>query len=605
MLRALRPYGHSRPHLCSLRGATFGSVLSETLPEGKFDDQPLTDDRLLFVADARLDNREELASELEVRSPTLPDANLLLRAWMRWREASFDRIVGDFALAVFEQANRTLTLARDATGQRPLFFIRSPHLIAFASMPSALSAVHPCRFRMDRLAATHAGTIDTTEITNFQDVIRVLPGHFATIDTAGYRQTRYWNPPNIGLELSDEQYRLAYREQLDRAVASKLRRRSGGLGVHLSSGWDSSAVTAAAAGLGEKPIAFTAAPLAGFEGRVPRGRVGDEFSLAALTARMHHLRHEVVRPEGTLLGELREHSRIYQEPGRNIVNMQWWSAVHRAARELGVTTMLTGQLGNLSLHSAGLWVLAEWVRRGDLQTWFQQARAAAHQPGTRWRGVLVNSFREWLPDGVEDRLDRIFRNAPAGTETGFVRRDWLAAARFYSQACARPLSRRPYAARLRWIEEQDVGVFRLGALAETGIDERDPMADRRLLDFSFALPPEQLIWNGARRPLARRALADRLPREVLDAPLRGYQGADWYRRVEVPQALAIVEELGASPAASDLLDLDKMQRAIRSWPAQGTHDPRVRVVYRNRLLGALSTGVFLQEFEAVARQRRS
>jgi len=331
MLRTLAPYGPSRPQLRSFAGATFGRSLHECVPEDAFDNQPLIGaGRFLFAADARLDNRDELIRELGEEPPGFSDADILLRAWMRWGEGCLERFVGDFAFALFDRERRTLILARDPTGQRPLYFVHSLDFVAFASMPSALLALRRGGFRLDRLAATHTGTIDVSEATDFEEIRRVLPGRVATLATGKSDQRRYWNPPRTPLRLSDEDYVHAYRKELDRAVGSKLRRRSGDLGVHLSSGWDSSAVTATAALLGAEPIAFTAAPRVGFDGPVPRGRIADESALASVTAQMHGLRHHIIRPEGDLLGELRVHSSIYQEPGRNIVNMQWWSAVHRA-----------------------------------------------------------------------------------------------------------------------------------------------------------------------------------------------------------------------------------------------------------------------------------
>jgi hypothetical protein len=122
------------------------------------------------------------------------------------------------------------------------------------------------------------------------------------------------------------------------------------------------------------------------------------------------------------------------------------------------------------------------------------------------------------------------------------------------------------------------------------------MADRRLIDFSFRLPPEQLLDQGHYHPLARRALADRLPSELLDLDLRGLQGADWYERVRKSDAQEIVEDLAACHAVGELLDIARIRSAIDAWPEQGTADPRTTVLYRMRLLIALATGAFIQEF---------
>ena len=134
-------------------------------------------------------------------------------------------------------------------------------------------------------------------------------------------------------------------------------------------------------------------------------------------------------------------------------------------------------------------------------------------------------------------------------------------------------------------------------MAKHYIDERDPTADRRLIDFSFALPPEQLLDHGRYHPLARHALADRLPTELLDLPQRGLQGADWYERFDKTEALHLVEELSSCHSANELIDVTKIRQALDKWPSEGTADPRLTVLFRMRLLMALATGAFLQEFE--------
>lgn len=606
ILQPLSGYGSSPPQTLCLAGAAFGCALHEQLPEDRLGRQPLIGgDRFLLVADVRLDNREELGRALGLDGAELAsisDAALLLRAWMRWREGCLDRLLGDFAFAVWDARDRRLALVRDPTGQRPLFFATSAQNAAFASMPAGLLSCPfaPPAFHLDRLATMLIGAIDLTDATYFEGISRVRPGHVATIERGHPSQQRYWSPTTEPLRLSDAEFVEAYHEQLDRAVASRLRRNSGGVAVHLSSGYDSSAVAAAAARLSgdSSPIAFTAAPRAGFRGPVPRNRIADESGLAAETAKWLGIRHVVVRPDTGILEPFRRHARLYQEPDRNVINMEWWTAIHSAAREAGISTLLVAQLGNLTIHAGGLPTLAEWLRKGALLDWWAEARAARRTGRARWRGILINSFEGSLGPNIADFFYKHFLGVPPD-EQSYVRREWLERTRDRSRKSARDLLHgSPAERRLTLIRAQDIGVFRKGALGESGVDERDPTADRRVIEFSLRLPPEQLLHRGEWRPLARRALAGRLPPSILDLNERGYQGADWFERISKGQALALVEEISTSPAASELLDLHKMRQAIESWPSAGAADLNRQIVYRTRLLAALSTGVFLQEFES-------
>ena len=590
------------PKFRAIGHALFGSALIPTLPEDEFDKGPLIGGgNVLLAADIRIDNRAELIARLGVNraeAKSQSDSGLLLAGWLRWREQCLDHVAGDFAFAVWEDERRRLTLVRDTTGQRPLHFATAGNKIAFSSTPAELLNCPELKqgFAYPRLATSMIGFSHFAAGTFFKGIGRVLPGHVAIWEGSEIIQRPYWSPPRNILRLRDDEYVEAYRDLLDQAVEARLRRQSGAVGTHLSAGYDSSAVAATAARLtpDSPPTAFTCAPRAGFDGPVPPGRLADESAIAALAARRNGMKHVVVRPTRGALADLRRHARIYQDPGINLVNMEWWTEIFRQAIQRGVSTMLVGVMGNLSINASGLSILPQWVRQRSFGQWFSQARAAAARPDVRWRGVLFNSFGEWLPPSVGDRLQTLFRGIPPAREQGFFRDEW------WSKISLDPMPSPQQGARYpdRWnaIQSLDVGLLRKGALRDSGIDERDAMADRRLIDFSFRLPPEQLLDQGHYHPLARRALADRLPSELLDLNLRGLQGADWYERVRKSDAQEIVEELAACHAASELLDIARIRSAIDAWPEQGTADPRTTVLYRMRLLIALATGAFIQEF---------
>jgi asparagine synthase (glutamine-hydrolysing) len=569
LLAGQHAYGATPPEYRSLGDAVFGRSLFAVLPEDERDRGPLMDKRTLLVADIRIDNRDELAAALG-RGPgrSQSDSDLLLQAWSRWQEACLDRLVGDFAFAIWDAERRKLTLARDPTGQRPLFFAVTDQAIAFSSTPAGLLNCPDLaiKFAYPRLAASMIGFPHLQPDTLFKGIERVLPGHIATWDGAKVEQRPYWAPPKDELRLQPDEYVEAYRHHLDTAVSSRLRRRSGSLGAHLSAGYDSSAVAATAALLSPetRPIAFTCAPRAGFDGPVPAGRLADESGIAGIAAKRAKTDHVIVRPSRGVLADLRRNARLYQDPALNLVNMEWWTEILRQARDRGVSTMLVGVMGNLSLNASGLSILPQWIRQRDFGTWLAQARSAAARPDVRWRGVLYNSFSEWLPAALSDRLQSLFRGIPSAREQSFFREEWWASLPVDPIPPSQPGER--YPDRLAALRMLDVGLLRKGALADTGIDERD-------------------------------ATADRLPRELLDLQLRGLQGADWYERFDKAKAQEIAEELAACHSASELLDMPRIRRTIDQWPSEGTADPRTTVLFRMRLLMALSMGAFLQEFE--------
>src|SRR5215813_12167764 len=125
ILASQRFYGpHAAAHWAA-GDLALGRQLMRLLPEDDFDRQPLIGGggRYVLVADVRLDNRDELIETLRIPVPqarTLCDAAILLAAIERWDESCFERLIGDYAFALWDSARRRLLLARDPLGHRPL-----------------------------------------------------------------------------------------------------------------------------------------------------------------------------------------------------------------------------------------------------------------------------------------------------------------------------------------------------------------------------------------------------------------------------------------------------------------------------------------------------
>jgi asparagine synthase (glutamine-hydrolysing) len=172
----------------------------------------------------------------------------------------------------------------------------------------------------------------------------------------------------------------------------------------------------------------------------------------------------------------------------------------------------------------------------------------------------------------------------------FVRPEWREKA--LASACLPQRYANGYDERVHIIRNGDAGTFRKGGLAGEGIDERDPLADRRLIEFSLRIPPEHLYWNGVARPLARAALSDRLPKAVLDLKVRGLQAADWAVRFAQAEAREMLEEVSKSSTVQEILDVNRMRQAIDHWPTKDWNQRTVHFQYRVALIGALSAGMF-------------
>ena len=308
MLSAQEIYGPHEGDSWSKGDVALGRRLMRVLPEDRYDSQPLlsANGRYVLVADLRLDNRDELARALRIpaeRMTQMCDAAVLLAAIEQWEDGFIDRLVGDYAFALWDSVRRRLLLGRDPLGQRPLHYHKSDEFFAVASMPKGLHSLPdvPC-VADERQIAEYLSTLPLTGTRTFyREVERVQPGHIVEITTSGRPVAqRYWRPRRRTIQLRRaDDYRDALRELLDQAVRCRLRG-TDHVAAHLSGGLDSSAVAATAARLlapcGGKVTAFTSVPREGYKGPAPRNRIIDEGPHAALTAALYpNIEHILVR----------------------------------------------------------------------------------------------------------------------------------------------------------------------------------------------------------------------------------------------------------------------------------------------------------------------
>ena len=229
-----------------------GHLLLQTTPESAHEKQPLTnqDGTLCITMDGRIDNRLELTRLLHSKgSPPRndTDAELVLRAYECWGEECPNRLLGDFAFAIWDARKQQLFCVRDYVGVKPFYYHRSGSLFAFGSEIRAVLALDtvPRRLNESRLADFLVEELDREdeESTFYQDVQRLPAGHSLSVGPGGFALRDYWDlkaPPVLKLG-SLREYGEAFREIFLEAVRCRLRS-SHPVGSTLSGGIDSSSV---------------------------------------------------------------------------------------------------------------------------------------------------------------------------------------------------------------------------------------------------------------------------------------------------------------------------------------------------------------------------
>jgi asparagine synthase (glutamine-hydrolysing) len=586
-----------------------GRRLFRLLPEDRFDRGPATGGggRWTLVADIRLDDRDSLCAELGIEARAMSDAAVAMSAVERWQEDAIARLVGDFALILWDRDRRRLHLARDFLGLRPLHYHLGRNFVAAASMPRGLHALAEVPYGVDegKVAEFLALMPERGPATFFEGISRVEPGQIVTVEADGAVSAReHWRfePLSLGVKSAPE-WAEAVRAMFETSVAARLRGAEAGVGAQLSGGIDSGAVVATAARLlgDAKLTALTAVPREGAEIAVPRGRFGDEGPHAAAVAALHpNVEHVLIRSGARSPFEaLDRNFFLHQRPVLNLCNAVWGDAIFEEMKRRKLPILLTGHMGNATISYRGAEGLAVLLGRGRLLKVAREA-VALKRSGSGLLNILSGVLGPFVPRRAWLLINSLAGRRYAIGDYSMIRAERARALQAEAERRAldftyRP-GRDPVGSRLWMLRRLDFGNSRKAALGGWGVDVRDPTADRRLVELCLSIPVEHYLSGGVDRAIARRAFADRLPSKVIEERRSGYQAADWHEGLAAAGG-ALAEEIARiadAPGASDLLDTETMAARGSSLPKGGWNGHETQAHYRLALLRGVSAGHFFR-----------
>jgi asparagine synthase (glutamine-hydrolysing) len=618
---ALHQYGPDKDGVIAQDNVGLVHALMRMTPEDRYDHhQSRVAGGTMITADLRIDNRDDLLDRLSLNRQLVAewsDARLLLFGWEKVGDRIFSMLRGPFAVAIWDSSKRSLTLARDHLGLNVLMWHRDKHSFAFATMPNGLFAFDNVQRELceEKIAdflvlnhADHTGTI-------YRNIFRIPPAHLMRVASDGSLELRrYWALDDIvPVKLkSDAAYAEGLQEQLDRAVRRQMRSLHP-VGALLSGGLDSSSVVALAARvLAEKKQrlpAFTGVPRRGFDGPVPDGSYADETPFVeAIKDKLGNVDvHYVHNNECDDFAALERFFIALNGPVRNPSNFGWTLGVLEQARRKNCRVLLGGLQGNFTISWDGWSQTVSHLLRGRFllahRQWRLYYRSTPFSRVVAFKKLFVDPL---VPVPVGNWIDRRRRpnHAAAWQDHSPIRVDFANAmaverrAREFGHDFLYRVRRNERAQGLGQVDY--LGDWHAAEKAVTGIEVRDPTADIDVVSYCFGIPPEQFLAEGTDRSLVRRAMWGMLPEAVLTNRSRGLQAADWYEKLAANRdALSQqVAALSRSPLARKMIDLPRLESAIRTWPETGWERLDVFREYNLALTRGIAGARFLQWFES-------
>lgn len=522
------------------------------------------------VCNGEIDNHAELRAWLEERGRAVhlaTDAAVIPGLYLELGEAFVERLVGAFAVAVWDPRADRLLLARDRTGERPLFFLRHPDFVVFASELAALASDPTLTLTRDRdsLGAYLRSGLFASPSTPFAEVRKVAPGETVTFDAAGVRRRRYWRwsvgttpkgPPNE--ERFDAIFREAVRRQTEVDVD---------FGVLLSGGLDSSLVATVARRLRpERPLlAYT---VRFREASYDEGRVADRVA--------HRLGIRSIpvwiEPE-QFPEQIRELVATVGEPLADPAWVPTAMLCRRAAAD--VKLALTGEGADEIFGGYPTYLGARWASR------------YARLPGPL-RALVARILRRWPPSDRKVALSFLLKRFVDAAEMEGLTRHVLWTSQISPVLLRRlgatrpfePPEDRPQGDLLDLVQRADLeGSLAEGLLTKAdrasmahGMEVRAPFLDVGVIEYAASLPPEARVRGLSTKVFLKRYALRYLPGSIVHRRKRGLSVplASWMRGplhgwVRSRLADERLEAAGVRPAAAlDVLEEHRLRTADHS-----------------------------------------
>ena len=493
--------------------------------------QPMStsDGRLTIVYNGELYNFPELREELARAGESFrsrSDTEVVLTAYARWGEAAFPRLRGMFALAIWDSRSGQLTLARDRFGIKPLYVAAMARGLVFASEIKAILTSGMIPRGIDTAALHEYLWFGNALAPNtlFRGIKKLMPGHALMIDAEHCREAAFWSLEEVQPTHCD--YQSAVREvgqRLDAAVKSHLVS-DVPVGVFLSGGVDSSAVTAFASRHYGRKLQTYSVDFVGGEGQSEHAKA----RLIAETFATEH--HEIRVGPGNLPDLLERLVCAHDEPFGDAANIPLYLLCEQLRGTLKV--VLQGDGGDEVfggyrrynvMRTERAWRLAAVMFRVIDGPWFSGAVAFRAQRFLHAMGASQPPERMALLLTVED-----VKRPPARVLNAALRREVEASDPFrrYRELYRRLAGLDPVQRMLR----TDLSILLPDTFLEKvdkpsmahGIEVRVPFLDNSLTDYALGLPSKYKVSRGEKKRVLRAALRGIVPDVILDAPKAGF-----------------------------------------------------------------------------------
>ncbi|MGP4843263.1 asparagine synthase (glutamine-hydrolyzing) [Marinobacter sp. 1Y8] len=495
------------------------------------------------------------------------DTEVMLAAIEQWGiESAIPRFYGMFAFALVDREKKTLYLARDRMGEKPLYYGWQSRTLLFGSELKALR-VHPSfSGELDRnaLPLLLRHNFIPAPHTIFKGIFKVRPGHLVEINYGGagpgeiISDTAFWDMSAINERVAPPESREAAANKLEDILGNVIQEQMISdvpLGAFLSGGIDSSTIVALMQTRASRPVkTFTI----GFN----EPGFNEAEHAAAVAAHLGTEHHELYVTEQDALNVVPDLPATYDEPFADSSQLPTM-LVSRMTRE-HVTVSLSGDGGDELFCGYGRYnsMMAGWQGRHSATSRLRgfvsklPTRATANLircavPGQRSRSLTAIEDR-LIADRASSRardLSAFYRSRISyWPDPSVVLKD--SSEPVYGLNTGLPETIADDSLKtlmwrdLNWYLPDDILVKVDRAAMACSLETRVPLLDERVVRYALSLPVSLNMENGVGKQVLRQVLYRHVPKALIDRPKAGFAvpvGA-WLRSTLRDWAEALLDE---------------------------------------------------------------
>lgn len=489
--------------------------------------QPMTDinDQFCIVFNGEIYNYRRLRDKLismDFRFRTNSDTEIILQAYQAWGENCLEKLNGMFAFALYDKSKKRLFIARDRTGQKPLFYYHSNGRLVFASELKALMAdpAFPRELDLEALNFYLAYGYIPGNMCILKGVYKLPPGHMMTynVETDQLMVRQYWRLPTfIETNTTDVSELVSRFQELLRDSVRLRLIADVPVGILLSGGIDSSLVTAMAVEVASKPVkTFTIS--------FPGHDKYDERPYARLVASHFGTDHTELEMEPTSIDVLSDLAKQYDEPIADSSMVPTY-LISRLIRQ-HATVALGGDGGDelFGGYPHHCWVQQQkhlrYFAPPSLRPLMCKAAGKLLPPGLKGRNYILGCLSE-LPYNiaqVNTYFDAGMRQrllAPVWSKANLGQTSPESYKAALCDSTSTPLQMATSVDFLTYLPE-DILVKVDRASMLTSLEIRSPYLDHRIIEFAFRQVPDNFRATLRKRKILPCRLAKSLLPKQLD-----------------------------------------------------------------------------------------